>query len=964
MATTCGFRWIQEHSAIVPLDLYKKATKDYKLSCVMPGRQTITAYGGSELQVVGRALLRVRRGHLRCRLDCKLVDKQGIRPLLGRKACLGMKIVAYLNNDQLNKPNTEDANMYAVGDGESQVTKEQLIRKYPHVFADGVDLLEGEYHICLDPQAEPVQHAPRRVPVALRDRLQETLDDLVRQEVLAPVTQPTAWVNSMVVVPKKDGKIRICLDPKDLNMAIQREHYPLPTIEEIATRLHGAKVFTVLDAWNGFWHVPLDDASSFLTTFSTPFGRYRWRRMPFGISSAPEVFQRRMHEVIKGLQGVEVVADNSVVVGFGNTMEKATQNHDRNLDAFLQRCLERNVKLNDKKMQLRRQEVPFIGHVATAEGLCVDPSKVQAIVEMPPPSDVTAVQRLLGLAQYLSKFLPHLSDITKPLRELTQKDVAWTWDPQQQQALEKLKRAVSSTPVLRYYNLQEEVTLQCDASQSGLGAGLLQNGQPVAYASRALTPTETRYAQIEKELLAIVFACEHFEAYTYGRDIVNIETDHQPLEAIVRKPLNNAPSRLQHMLLRLQKYNLKVKYKKGKEMFLADTLSRAYLTGVHVCSFSQELEVIDHTVSLAIPVAQLQRLKNVSSSDPVMRTLRDTIQRGWPPSKSGIPESMYPYFDIRDELVIQDNLIFKGPQLVIPAAMRKEMMSVTHASHIGTEGCIRRARETMYWPRMSCELKEYISKCDICMAHCTAPGREPIMQHEYAARPWAEVGADLCDHAGQILLVVSDYYSNFIEVEHLHKATTNTVSKALRTMFARYGVPDVLISDNGPQFASEEFAAFARKWGFDHITSSPHFPQSNGKAENAVKTVKRLFTKCRESNCSEFLALLDWCNTPTEGLGSSPAQRFLGRCCKTVLPAHGALLKPLYSTERDTEAINRQKERQQHYYDMHTKPLKPLSPGDSVRMQLPGQKAWSPGVCAGLVGPRSYEVKVGDRTFV
>ena len=283
------------------------------------------------------------------------MDKQGIQPLLGRKACLGMKIVAYLDNDQLNKPNTEDANVYAVGDGESPVMKEQLVRKYPSVFADGVGLLEGEYHIRLDPQAEPVQHATQRVPVALRDRLQETLDDLVQQEVLAAVTRPTAWVSSMVVVPKKDGKIRICLDPKDLNIAIQREHYPLPTIEEIATRLHGAKVFTVLDARNGFWHVPLDDASSFLTTFNTPFGRYRWRRMPFGISSAPEVFQRWMHEVIEGLRGVEVLADDSVVVGFGNTMEEATQDHDRNLDAFLQRCLERNLKLNDKKMQLRRQ---------------------------------------------------------------------------------------------------------------------------------------------------------------------------------------------------------------------------------------------------------------------------------------------------------------------------------------------------------------------------------------------------------------------------------------------------------------------------------------------------------------------------------------------------------------------------------------------------------------------------------
>ena len=238
------------------------------------------------------------------------------------------------------------------------------------------------------------------------------------------------------------------------------------------------------------------------------------------------------------------------------------------------------------------------------------------------------------------------------------------------------------------------------------------------------------------------------------------------------------------------------------------------------------------------------------------------------------------------------------------------------------------------------------------------------MQHGFAARPWAKVGADLCDHSGQILLVISDYYSNFIEVEHLNKATTSTVSKALKSMFARYGVPDVLISDNGPQFASEEFAGLAQKWGFEHITSSPHYPQSNGKAENAVKTVKRLFSNCKERNCSEFMALLDWRNTPTEGLGSSPAQRLLGRRCRTLLPTHWKLLTPGYPTEGSAKKINHQKERQRYYYDLHTKPLNLLVPGDSIRMRLPGEKRWSPGVCAGLVNPRSYEVKVGDRTFV
>ena len=683
--------------------------------------------------------------------------------------------------------------------------------------------------------------------------------------------------------------------------------------------------------------------------------------MPFGISSAPEVFQRRMHEVVEGLQGIEVVADDFVAVGFGATLEQATRNHDDHLEAFLQRCDEKNLKLNDTKIKLRMQEVPFIGHIATADGLCVDPHKVQAIMEMPQPDDVAAIQRLLGLAQYLSKFLPHLSDITKPLRELTQKDTEWTWGPAQQNALETLKKAVSSTPVLRYYNLQEEVTLQCDASQSGLGAAMLQNGQPVAYASRALAPAETRYAQIEKELLAIVFACQHFESYIYGRDSIHIETDHQPLVAIVLKPLNSAPSRLQRMLLKLQKFSLKVTYKNGKSMYLADTLSRAYLPEEHTCAFTEELKEIDHTLGLAITEDRLQQIKHVSSDDPVLQALRETILRGWPESKSDVPECVLPYFDFRDELTVQDQLVFKGAQLVIPAAMRKDMMAVAHASHIGIEGCIRRARDTMFWPRMSSELKDYIAKCDVCMAHRTTQGKEPIVQHEFAARPWSKVGTDLCELQGRTLLVVCDYYSNFIEVENITKANATGICKALKAMFARYGVPDVLMSDNGPQFASVEFASFAKKWGFEHVTSSPRYPQSNGKAENAVKTVKRLFTKCRESGQSEFLALMDWRNTPTEGLGTSPAQRFLGHRCKTLLPITGSLLQPDYPTE---EAINRQKQRQQYYYNRHVKQLKPIAAGETVRIRLPGQKSWSQGVCTGLVGPRSYGVKVGESTFV
>ena len=404
---------------VLPLKMYKRATKDVQMNDVTKCQSTILAFGGSRLTVVGEVRVRVWRGDYKCILICKLADSDEIRPILGRKACVGMKLIEYTDNDALHKPATRGAQVYAV-EG-ALISKAAITEKYATVFGDGIGELEGEYRIRLDDTVDPIQHAPRRVPVALRDRLKATLDDMVRDDIIEAVEKPTEWISSMVVITKKDNKLRICLDPKDLNHAIRRENYQLPTIEDIATRLHGAKVFTVLDVRHGFWHVRLDERSSYLTTFNTPFGRYRYKRMPFGISSAPEVFQKKMHELIEG-HGIEVVADDFVVVGYGNTVDEANVDHDKRLHSFLQRCEERGVKLNVDKFKLRQEEVRFIGHVATSDGLGIDPTKVKAIVDMPNTTDVPGVQRLLGLAQYLAKFLPHLSDITKPLRDLTRND--------------------------------------------------------------------------------------------------------------------------------------------------------------------------------------------------------------------------------------------------------------------------------------------------------------------------------------------------------------------------------------------------------------------------------------------------------------------------------------------------------------------------------------------------------------
>ena len=368
---------------------------------------------------------------------------------------------------------------------------------------------------------------------------------------------------------------------------------------------------------------------------------------------------------------------------------------------------------------------------------------------------------------------------------------------------------------------------------------------------------------------------------------------------------------------------------------------------------------VDHTLSLALKDADIQQIKQASLSDPTFVTLREVIRNGWPLNKKEVPERVQAYFDVRDELTIQQELIFKGQRLVVPVSMRRNMMITVHSTHIGIESCLRRARDSIYWPCMTTELKD----CDICLAYRQTPSKEPLQQHEFTERPWSKVGIDLCDFHGRTLLVLVDYHSNFIEVERITSLTTSGVSKVLMTMFSRYGVPDQVMSDNGPQFSSSEFRSFATKWGFEHITASPRYPQSNGKVENAVKTVKLLFNKCKDSGQSEYKALLDWRNTPSEGIGASPAQRFLGRRCRTLLPATNSLLQPQFSIQEYTQQLNKQKKRQQYYYNKHAHPLKPIMVGEPVLMRLPGHTKWSQGECTGLVGPRSYEVTIGSNKY-
>ena len=366
-----------------------------------------------------------------------------------------------------------------------------------------------------------------------------------------------------------------------------------------------------------------------------------------------------------------------------------------------------------------------------------------------------------------------------------------------------------------------------------------------------------------------------------------------------------------------------------------------------------------------LPVSETTQntIRSAMESDPVMKELKTTIREGWPETKDHLPVKIRDYFPFREELTLQNGLVFKGERLVVPASATEEMKAKIHASHIGIQGCLRCAREVLYWPGMTKEIEQHISLCAICNSHPAEQAKEPLICHSIPTRPWEKIAVDLFELDGKNFMVTVDYYSSYFEVDRLNTKTGKEVIGKLKIHLARHGIPDELVSDNGPPFSSTEFNAFSNQYGFEHVTSSPGYPQSNGKVENAVKVSKNLMRKAIESKSDPHLALLAWRNTPSEGLGTSPAQRIFGRRTKTLLPTSSRLLKPKIPEDVD-QKLKLQKAKQSINYNQGARELDDLHPGDIVRLQPLGSigkdKQWAQARVEAQVDIRSYQVRTED----
>uniref|UniRef100_A0A8C4RPS8 Gypsy retrotransposon integrase-like protein 1 n=1 Tax=Erpetoichthys calabaricus TaxID=27687 RepID=A0A8C4RPS8_ERPCA len=445
-----------------------------------------------------------------------------------------------------------------------------------------------------------------------------------------------------------------------------------------------------------------------------------------------------------------------------------------------------------------------------------------------------------------------------------------------------------------------------------------------------------------------------------------IETDHKPLLALFKKPLNDCPLRIQRMMIKLQRYTLQVTFTPGRWMFTADTLSRAVDEKYgHEEKSSEVIEAYVDMVIKAMPVSdsKTQLIRTETAKDEVMQMLKEVIVQGWPENKHNCNPQVSDYWNCRAELTVVDGIIYKGCKIVIPLSLRKQMLQKIHEGHLGIEKCKKRAREVMYWPKINQDVSNEVERCSVCLKYRPSNPSEPLSPHPVPERPYEKVGVDLFTCHGKDFLMVTDYFSAYPEVCALNTTNSETVIKCLKAVFSRYGVPNVVFSDNGPQFTSLHFKNFAKEWDFVHQTSSPNYPQSNGLVERSIQTIKHLMKKSKESGSDFYKSLLIYRSTPLEH-GASPAQLLMGRRLRSNLPMKQTLLKSGMEDKvrKVKENINR---KQKIYFDRGTRILPELEIGEEVRIKDSSTKTWNlQGAVKEQIDPRSYIVETSDGTVL
>ena len=645
------------------------------------------------------------------------------------------------------------------------LTQEKVESTYADMFQGLGKFLGEPYKLRLKPDAVPAKHRPRKVPIHLQEAFHEEVEQLVKIDVLEPVTEPTEWVNSFVVVEKVidssnahsphhfiKKSIRLCIDPKDLNEALEREPYYSRSIDELISMFAGAKVFTIVDMDKGYWQVVLHPDSRKYTCMAFDIGRYQFKRLPMGSKVASDIFQRMLDSVYIGLPGVTGIADDMVI--FGRNEEE----YDRNLILFLETTRKNGLILNKRKLQFKKEEVSFFGHRWNSTGISPDPKKTESILRMEFPPDKETMHSFLGLVNFLNRYTPRLAELCSPLRKLILKDSHYSPGDPEHAAFSAIKAEFKKKIILPYFDRNKETILQTDASKKGFGAVILQKEQSIYYASRALTSAEKNYQNLEREAQAAVWGMEKFYYFLYGRKFI-LQTDQKPLVSIFRKHMIDVSPRIQRITIWAWQYEFEPQHIAGRNNVISDALSRVTPLEFQDSNADKDILAVNFLQHSSIEEREKDEVLQETLKDKELQSLKHYISTGWPSKRSQIPVFLHPHWNFRDELTIEGGILMKNSKVLIPETLKQKYLRQIHQGHQGIEACRSRAREFIFWVKLNDDLKELVEKCDLCQSQQNSTSIIQKYVSEVPPHPWHTIGSDLFYFRRIDFLVVVDYFS-------------------------------------------------------------------------------------------------------------------------------------------------------------------------------------------------------------
>lgn len=909
--------------SIVSWSTLRRILPAVKKTQLQPCPVKLRDYLGTPIPILGQGSFQVEKGSFKGCLP--LIVVQGSLPSL-----LGLEWFSSLG--------LEIAGVHSI----SPTGMDALSTEFADVFSESLGKYNGSpISLNLDPQVAPIRLKPRRVPLALRSKVDAALDKLIDQGVLEP-TDHSKWETPIVVPIKPDGTIRICGDFKStLNKALASHPYPLPVVQHLLHTLGPASIFAKLDLAQAYQQLPVDEASAEAQTIVTHRGAFKCKRLQFGISIAPGLFQNLMERLLCGLPGVVPYFDDVLISASsqGELIERV-----RNVLLCFRKA---GLKLKKHKCVIGVPKVEFLGFLIDANGIHPTPSKAEAIRSAPTPTCKAELQAFLGLLNFYNSFLPHKASLAEPLHRLLDKNCPWVWGQVHRKSFQAVKDLLTSSAVLVQYSPHLPLIVTADASPYGIGGVLshrLPNGReaPVAYYSRTLSSTERNYGQIDREALAIVASVKKFHDYIYGRPF-ELVTDHKPLLGLLSgdRPTPQILSlRMSRWAAFLSAYDYALSYRPGKQIAHADALSRCPLP-IPIQDPAPALSVL-LIEELDTPLTARDIAKH-SAKDATLARVINWVERGWPADLND--EAFLPFKARQHELTLQKGCLLWGHRVVVPPSLQPAILKCLHACHPGIVRMKGLGRSYVWWPQLDKDIQRWVSLCDLCQSNRPREPKSRPQEWECPKAPWSRLHLDFAGpFMGHTFLVIVDAYSRWVEIVTMHSITSEAVVRVLRRVFATHGIPDVVVSDNGPQLTSMPFQTFLASLGIRHALIAPYHPAGNGRAERAVRSAKEVLAKLGGRNWQEQVAayLLAQHSTPCPSTGQSPAEMLMGRRLRTILDR----LHPSYAPETNKE---------------HPQPSRVFLEGSFVYAQNFAQgPRWVPGIVAEITGPCSYRVQLED----